>query len=95
MEIRSQEESKELIQNFTKELLKLMQNKKTIDEEIKEMKNNYKEDGVPVGMVCKVINRIKASKKKSQSELVEEDIIAEWLETDKDIDNSISTLLAK
>ncbi len=95
MEIRTAEEAKQNIENFTKELLKLMIHKKQIDQEIKDIKDNYKEEGVPVSTVCKVINKIKTSKKKTDSERHEEDIIAEWLETNKDIDDSISTLLAK
>ena len=95
MEIRTGEEVRENIENFTKEYLKLLLQKKMIDEEIKDVKNNYKEDGVPVSIVCKVLNKIKSSKKKTDSEKHEEDIIADWLETNKDIDNDISTLLAK
>lgn len=95
MEIRSTEESKEIIQNFSKELLKLMAHKKSIDEEIKEMKANYKEDGVPVGLVSKVLNRIKTKKKKTPSEQTEENIIEEWLESNKEIDDMITSLIAK
>ncbi len=95
MEIRSEQEARENIENFTKEYLKLLLHKKTIDQEIKDIKDNYKEDGVPVSVVCKVINRIKASKKKTDSEIFEEDVICEWLEQNKDIDTSISTLMAK
>lgn len=95
MEIRSTEEAKTNIENFTKEYLKLLLHKKTIDEEIKDMKTSYKEDGVPTSTVCKVINRMKAAKKKSDSAQFEEDIILEWLEANKEIDESISTLLAK
>jgi uncharacterized protein (UPF0335 family) len=95
MEIRSEQEARENVENFTKEYLKLLLHKKTIDQEIKDIKDNYKEDGVPVSVVCKVINRIKASKKKTDSEIFEEDVICEWLEQNKDIDTSISTLMAK
>ena len=95
MEIRSEQEARENVENFTKEYLKLLLQKKTIDQEIKDIKDNYKEDGVPVSVVCKVINRIKASKKKTDSEIFEEDVICEWLEQNKDIDTSISTLMAK
>lgn len=95
MEIRTEQEARENVENFTRELLKLLIQKKSIDEEIKEMKNNYKEDGVPVGVVVKVINKIKTAKKKSDTEKHEEDIIGDWLEQNKDIDESICTLLAK
>ena len=46
MEIRTEKEARENVENFTKEYLKLLLHKKTIDQEIKDMKNNYKEDGV-------------------------------------------------
>jgi uncharacterized protein (UPF0335 family) len=95
MEVRTELEARENIENFTKEYLKLLLHKKTIDQDIKDIKDNYREDGVPVNMVCKVINRIKAAKKKTDSEVHEEDIITEWLEQNKDIDDSICTLMAK
>ena len=95
MEIRSEQEARENVENFTKEYLKLLLHKKTIDQEIKDMKNNYKEDGVPVNAVCKAINAIKNSKKKTDSQKYEEDIIQDWLKQNKDIDDSISTLMAK
>ena len=95
MEVRTELEARENIENFTKEYLKLILHKKTIDQDIKDIKDNYREDGVPVNMVCKVINRIKAAKKKTDSEVHEEDIITEWLEQNKDIDDSICTLMAK
>ncbi len=95
MEVRTEQEARENVENFTKEYLKLLLHKKTIDQDIKDIKDNYKEDGVPVNMVCKVINRIKAAKKKTDSEMHEEDIITDWLEQNKDIDDSICTLMAK
>ncbi len=95
MEIRTEQEARENIENFTKEYLKLLLHKKTIDQDIKDIKDNYKEDGVPVSVVVKVINRIKAAKKKTDSEMHEEDIICDWLEQNKEVDESISALMAK
>ncbi len=95
MEIRSLEESRQNTENFTKEFLKLQTQKKMIDQEIKDVKDAYKEDGVPVGTVCKVINNIKSNKKKSQSEQTEQNIIEEWLENNKEIDDIITSLIAK
>ena len=40
MEIRTEAEARENIENFTKEYLKLLLHKKTIDQEIKDIKNN-------------------------------------------------------
>lgn len=95
MQIRTADEARENIENFSKEYLKLVMQKKSIDEEIKEMRNNYKEDGVPVGKVTKVLNKIKANKKKSDTEQTEENIIEEWLENNKEIDDMLTSLIAK
>jgi uncharacterized protein (UPF0335 family) len=69
--------------------------KKALDQDIKALKDEFKEEGVPVGIVTSVINKIKAQKKKSDSEIFEEDTIKEWLESNADIDNDIGALIAK
>jgi len=95
MVIRPPEEVKTNIENFSKEYLKLLLHKKSIDVEIKDIRTNYKEDGVPVSAVIKVLNKIKTSKKKTDSEKQEEDVIFDWLENNKEIDDSICALMAK
>jgi uncharacterized protein (UPF0335 family) len=94
-EIRSTEESKLKTVEFASKLIKLLIEKKQIDETIKELKTEYKEDGVPANIVTKCINLIKSKKKKSESELFELDIIQGWLESDKNIEIDIATLIAK
>jgi uncharacterized protein (UPF0335 family) len=95
MEIRTTEEARANIEEFTKRFLNLQMQKKALDQDIKALKEEFKEEGVPVGIVASVINKIKAQKKKSDSEIFEEDTIKEWLETNADIDNEIGALIAK
>lgn len=95
MEIRSTEAAKENIENYAKRYLNLLTEKKGIDEDIKALKSEFKEEGVPVGIVTSVINKIKAQKKKTDSEKFEEDTIQKWLEENHDIDNEIGSLIAK
>lgn len=95
MEIRSTDESKEKIISFANELLTLQLRKKEIDDEIKELKSQFKEDGVPTNIVTKCINSIKSKKKKSESEIFELETIESWLETDKTVDDNITVLIAK
>lgn len=95
MEVRTSEETKENVKNFAKELVALLNAKKKIDEEIKELKNGYKEVGVPVNIVSKAISKVKSNKKKSEFEILEEEAIQEWIESDKDLDNDIGMLAAK
>lgn len=95
METRTSEEARQNIENFTKRFLSLQQQKKVIDADIKALKDEFKEEGVPVGIVTSVINKIKSDKKKSESQKFEIELIQEWLETNADIDNLIGMLNAK
>ena len=94
MEIRSSEEVRENVKNFSKAYIKLLKEKKALDADIKALKDDYKEDGVAVGIVCSQINKIKSDKKKSESQKFEADTIREWLESDADIDSDIGELMA-
>lgn len=95
MEIRPEDEIKEGILRYANELLNIQLRKKELDAEIKDLKESFKEDGVPVSVVTKVINIIKNKKKKTDSELFEIDTIEAWLETDKTFDNNLSALISK
>lgn len=95
MEIRTSEESRQNIEEFTKRYINLLKEKKQIDQDIKALKDEFKEEGVPVGIVTSVFNKIKAEKKKSDSEIFEEETIKEWLQANPDIDNEIGMLIAK
>lgn len=95
MEIRSTEEARENIEKFTKAYINLLKEKKKIDADIKQLKNDYKEDGVAVQIVCKVFNKLKSNKKKTASQLFEEECIETWLSENADIDNEIGILNSK
>ena len=95
MEIRTSEESRQNIEEFTKRYINLLKDKKRLDQDIKALKDEFKEEGVPVGIVTSVFNKIKAEKKKSDSEIFEEETIKEWLEANAEIDDGIGQLIAK
>lgn len=95
MEIRSSQEARENIENFTKRYLELQMQKKALDQDIKALKEEFNEEGVPTGKVASILNKIKAEKKKSDAEIFEEETIKEWLESNTDIDDSIGQLIAK
>ena len=95
MEVRTSEQARTNIENYTKRLITLMLSKKEIDLDIKALKEEFKEEGVPVAIVGTVINRIKAQKKKTDSEKFEEETMQEWIETNVEIDNAIGELIAK
>lgn len=95
MQIRTNEDARANIEGFAAEFLELLLTKKSIDAEIKEVKQRWAEEGVPVGIVSNVLNKIKVDKKKSDSEKFEIDTIKEWLESNQSIDNIIGVLVAK
>ncbi len=95
METRSADEVKGNVESFATRLINLQLDKKEIDAQIKDLKDEFKEEGVPIAMVVSVINRIKTLKKKTDAERFEEEAIKEWLETNTEIDNAIGTLIAK
>jgi hypothetical protein len=95
MEVRSSEEARQSIENFTKAYIELMLKKKELDAEIKDLKDAFKEEGVAVSIVCSVLNVIKSEKKQPDSVIFEKDKIKEWLQGNPDIDNLIGELMAK
>lgn len=95
MEVRTSQDARQNIEEFAKRFIELQKQKKALDDDIKALKEEFKEEGVPVVIVTKVINKIKANKKKTDSEIFEEETIQDWLETNADIDNEIGILIAK
>lgn len=95
MEARSSDEAKTNIENFTNEYLDFLEEKERLKEELKEIKQKFKEEGVPVSVVAKVITRSLKLKKQTQSEIFEEELIQEWLGANPEIDNKIGALAAK
>lgn len=95
MEIRTSEEARANIEQFAKRYIELLKQKKALDEDMKALKDEYKEEGVPVGIVTSALNKIKAEKKKSDAQRFEEETIKDWLETNADIDDEIGMLNSK
>jgi uncharacterized protein (UPF0335 family) len=95
MEVRTSNEARTNIENFSIRYLNLLLEKKKVDFDIKELKQEFNEEGVPTGKVASIINRIKADKKKSDSELFELEAMREWIEANTEIDDAIGQLGAK
>jgi len=93
MQVRSTEEARSNLLECAIQLLGKMQEKKAIDADIKEIKEEWKSEGVPVGIVTSLISAIKASKKKTDAELFELDTIKEWMQADERVDDGIGQLI--
>jgi hypothetical protein len=92
VEYKSTEEIFTEIKTYASEIFALQMQKKAIDIEIKEAKQTWKENGVAVSKVSKVLGQLKARAKMSEADKLEEDIIFEKLEADEDIQDSLAQL---
>lgn len=86
-------DTSEVMVQFVEQLVALELEKKKIQEKIKELKADYKEEGIAVSIICRVFNRIKKKKKQTESEKFEEEAIQEILEESKRVDDAILTLV--
>jgi len=84
----------EKIYSYANALITLQIEKKAIDEQIKELKADYKEEGIAVGVVTSVVSKLKAKAKKNDADIVEEDIITEKLEANQNIQDQIKQLIS-
>jgi len=91
---QNQDEMVEKIYGYASDLIKLQLDKKAIDEQIKELKADYKEEGIAVGVVTSVVSKLKARAKKNDADIVEEDIITEKLESNQNIQDQIQQLIS-
>lgn len=86
-------DTSEVMVQFVEQLVAYELEKKKIQEKIKELKADYKEEGIAVSIICRVFNRIKKKKKQTESEKFEEEAIQEILEESQRVDDAILTLV--
>ena len=95
MVIRGTEEVMEKVYEYAEKMIELQLAKKAIDQEIRSLKEEYKEEGIAVNLVAKILNKLKAKKKLSDGDILEEDILTEKIEANDKIQDMLSTLNAK
>lgn len=95
MQIKSSDEILQLSFECAQAILEKELHIKTIKEEIKEIKENYKEQGISVRTVSKVVNQLKRKAKQDDTELLEEQILTEKFEDNEKIQELISELVSK
>ena len=89
------ETSHKNVLEFSQRYLKLLNSKKQVDLDIKALKDEFDEEGVPTKNIVKAINNIKRSRKISSSVQDEIDLFETWLNADANISNTISDLISK
>lgn len=93
--ITASDDAKENCVAFGTRYLNLLLSKKQIDEDIKALKQEFTEQGVAVNVVVKAINKLKANKKMTESQTFELETIYNWMESSKEIDDSLVELNQK
>ena len=92
MQIQSTEEVMEKVYDFSSQLIELQLQKKAIDADIKSLKEDFKEEGIAVSLVTKIINKMKAQMKRTSGDILEEDILTEKMEANEKLKNNIAAL---
>lgn len=92
-EMKANTDTRIMIESFITSLADLEVKKKEIADDIKALKDDYKEEGIPVGIVVAAFNRAKKNKKKSESELNEEEVIQEWINESQIVDEAIMKVI--
>jgi hypothetical protein len=92
MVIRTTEETMEKVFEFAEELINLQLQKKAIDGEIKTLKDDFKEEGIAVSLVSKIVSKMKAEMKKTSGELLEEEILAEKMNANEQLKDMVAAL---
>ena len=86
---------KNLALEFSNRYLNLLDQKRTIDLDIKELKQEYDEQGLATKVVVKAINSLKKEKKETISQQDELAMFKEWLSENKEVDDKICALATK
>ena len=86
---------KNLALEFSNRYLNLLDKKRTIDLDIKELKQEYDEQGLATKVVVKAINSLKKEKKETISQQDEIAMFKEWLSENKEVDDKICALATK
>lgn len=94
MEPRKTASAQENTLAFATRLLELERQKKIIQEDVKALKEEFSEEGVPVKIVTQAINQIKRQKKMSDGEIFELESIKEWLLSSREVDDKIGDLVS-
>lgn len=88
------DETKTLVNEFAERYLNLLLQKKAVDQDVKELKQEFDEQGVPTKIVMKAINNLKRNKKSNDSEKFEIEKFEAWLAENQKIDDVLTEVMA-
>lgn len=87
-EMKANDETKEIAEQFITELTDLEVKKALIMQEIKDLKSSYKENGIAVAPIVRAFKTVQKDKKKTDPERFEDEVLHEWFTESKIIDDA-------
>ena len=88
-------EGKELTNQFIQRYTRLQLQKKNINQDVKTLRQEFEEQGLPTGAVLKAFNKIRSDKKTGDEKLEQIEAFKQWLESDRETQDLITELDAK
>ncbi|PKH05501.1 hypothetical protein [Moritella sp. Urea-trap-13] len=86
-------ETKGIINEFISKFSDLELEKKDINLRIKDLKQDFIEEGIPVNLVISIYKEVKKEKVVTDSERYERAAIKEWMHDSKEVDDALSKLV--
>lgn len=88
------EDTHKYVIEFTKRYVNLLLEEKRIKEDIKALRQEYEELGVPTKIAIKALNEQKKIKKTGYHEMEEVELYLKWISESTELDDVIAELIA-
>lgn len=88
-------EGKELTNQFIQRYARLQLQKKNINQDVKTLRQEFEEQGLPTRDVLKAFKQIRSDKKTGDEKLEQIEAFKQWLESDRETQDLITELDAK
>lgn len=91
---RDEEEINKKTNEFAERFVNLLKDKANVDSDIKALKDEFKLEGVAVGKVVKVVNKIKRDMKTNAIEAAEQEKLEDMISENEDVKIGINDLVS-
>lgn len=89
------DDSKELANQFVQRYTRLQLQKKTIGKDVKALRQEFEEQGLPTGDVLKAFNKMRSEKRAGDEKLEQIETFKQWLQENTETQDLVTELDAK
>lgn len=86
---------KALLKNFALRYINLMLQIKKIKQDIRVLRQEFAMQGLDTAVVIRAIKQIQQEKKREMNEITNQQLMVDYLSSDKDFDDALTELMAK